>query len=195
MAKVLAPFAPFTAEDMWQKLRVDADEESVHLCEWPKAGKVHSDILENMRITRDICNAGNALRKKENIPVRQPLASLQVKGERLQDEYKELVKEELNVKDVVMGEETKLDTSITPELKAEGDYRELIRAVQDLRKTSGLTPSDVVTIIIDPQAQQLLSQFIDDFKKTVLAKNVTFAQNDGQEIKLGDALFRVTIEK
>ncbi|HVY35774.1 MAG TPA: class I tRNA ligase family protein [Candidatus Paceibacterota bacterium] len=204
MAKVLAPFAPFTAEDMWQKLRVDTNEESVHLTEWPKLKKLDTDteeILNEMKRVRTVVAQGNAERKKLNIPTRQPLSSVMAAPSPSPEaaQFNELIIQELNTENFIptIGLDTKVrfDEVITPELKLKGDYRELIRAVQDLRKTSGLTPSDVVTIIIDPEAQQLLSQFIDDFKKTVLAKNVTFAQNDGQEIKLGDALFRVTIEK
>ncbi|MBP9701144.1 MAG: class I tRNA ligase family protein, partial [Candidatus Pacebacteria bacterium] len=119
-AQLLAPFAPFTAEDLWQKLKNDSDEESVHLSVWPEAGGVDEPLINQMQIVRDICAQGNALRKKEGIPVRQPLAQLFVTDWNLEERYKTIVMEELNVRDVVKGEETKLDTVITPELKLEG---------------------------------------------------------------------------
>ncbi len=199
ISKLLAPFAPFAAEDIWQKLKVESDPQSVHLTNWPEARGIHSDILENMRITRDVCTEGNALRKKLNIPVRQPLQTLKVKAYNLGAEYTELIKEELNVKNVVedknIASEYELDTNLTPELKLEGDYRELVRGVQELRKTGGLTPSDRVTITIAPEAESLLITFMEDFKKTVLADSVAFADNDGTEVKAGEKTYKVRIEK
>ena len=169
LAQVMAPFAPFAAEDLWQKLKKDTDVESVHLAAWPEVAPYDEKIISDMEAVRKICTLGNALRKKENIPVRQPLAKLEVANLQLEDEYKMLITEELNVKDVVLGTETKLDTVITSELKAEGNYRELVRAVQDLRKAQGLTPSDTVALVISPAAEALLSLFMADFTKTVQA--------------------------
>jgi isoleucyl-tRNA synthetase len=69
-----------------------------------------------------------------------------------------------------------LDINITPELKVEGDYRELVRAVQDLRKAKGLTPSDPISITINTAMEATLMPFLDDFKKTVLATTVSFLE-------------------
>ena len=154
LAKVLAPFAPFAAEDIWLKLRSEGDVESVHLTEWPdnKVLGSSSEVLENMEQVRKIVSLGLEARQKEKIQVRQPLAMLKLKveGEKLSSEYLELIKDELNVKKVVfdntIANEVKLDTNITEELKQEGNYRELVRALQDIRKKMRLTPSDVVSI-------------------------------------------------
>jgi isoleucyl-tRNA synthetase len=114
IAKLLAPFAPFFSEDLWQKLKHNSDEESVHLANWPKVFVSYKDsddakkIISNMKLVRDLCTEGNALRKKLNIPVRQPLATLTAKEWDLGDEYSALVMEELNVKSVVSGAETVL---------------------------------------------------------------------------------------
>ncbi|MEK7569297.1 MAG: class I tRNA ligase family protein [Patescibacteria group bacterium] len=143
LAKVMAPFAPFTAEDIWLKLRTEKDEESVHICEWPKTRKIHSNILKNMRITREVVTQGLEARQKAGIPVRQPLKELQViKSVKLSSEYLELIKDELNVKEVTVGSEFKLSTEITTELKMEGEYREFMRELQDRRKKLGLNPGD-----------------------------------------------------
>jgi isoleucyl-tRNA synthetase len=195
LAQVLAPFAPFAAEDIWLKLRHDEDAESVHLSEWPKAIGVSEELLNNMKVVRDICTQGNALRKKEGIAVKQPLNKLEVAGFILQDQYKELIKDELNVKDVIAGIETKLDTTITPELKAEGSYRELVRAIQDLRKENGLTPQDMITLTISANAESFLTPFLTDFKKTVLASAVNFTGNDGTKITIDEMTLKITIEK
>ncbi len=178
LSQVIAPFAPFAAEDMWQKLKNETDRESVHLTEWPTAGEINSRVLENMRIVRDICTEGNALRKKENIPVRQPLGQLKVVSFKLEDEYKELIKEELNVKDVVAGTETKFDTTITPQLKTEGEYRELVRVVQDLRKEKGLMPTDTVAAILPERYREVLNQYESQFMKTAGVSNVKFTDSE-----------------
>jgi isoleucyl-tRNA synthetase len=188
LAQLLAPFAPFAAEDIWLQLKNNNQEVSVHLSSWPAFTLTPLDeilLLETMITVRSICTIGNALRKKLAIPVRQPLQSITVKSEVLGTEYLTLIQDELNVKqvlfDVTLEEEAVLDTTITPALKAEGDYRELIRAVQDLRKAKGLTPSDVITITLPSAMETTLTPFMADFKKTVLAKEVSFTA-DNEEI-------------
>ncbi len=179
-AKLLAPFAPFFAEDLWQKLKNENDQESVHLSEWPKAGSVDEKIIGDMQVVRDICTEGNALRKKENVPVRQPLSTLEIIDiEGLNNDYIELIKDELNVKGVVKGSETKLDTTITPELKLEGDYRELVRQIQDLRKEKGLMPQDMVSLTLPDSTKEIIEKFGEELKKVVGAKEVVVS---GEEV-------------
>lgn len=193
-AQLMAPFAPFFAESVWQKLRTETDEESVHLSQWPQLKNIGWDsskgdefyfdveMIENMNQVRDLCTEGNALRKKLGIPVRQPLASLFVKYWNMNDEYKMIILEELNVKDVVSGKETAFDTVITPELKLEGEYRELIRTIQDLRKEKGLQPQDVITLTLPSAHQSIVDMFGEELKKTVGARDIVIK---GNEIILG----------
>jgi isoleucyl-tRNA synthetase len=192
LAKLLAPFAPFAAEDIWSQLKSSSDQESVHLVAWPTAMTASLDevvLLEQMIAVRGICTLGNALRKKLAIPVRQPLQSITVKSEPLPVQFLYLIEEELNVKHVLFDRELEdsavLDTNITESLKAEGDYRELVRVVQDLRKKQGLTPNDPIVVTLSPRIEPLLRPFLDDFQKTVLAQNVAFAENDGELAKIG----------
>jgi isoleucyl-tRNA synthetase len=175
LAQILAPFAPFAAEDIWQQLRHDTDAESVHLSEWPKSMKVNDEVLEQMKITRDICTEGNALRKKAGIAVKQPLGILHVTNLSLEDSYLQLIKDELNVKAVVSGTETMLDTTITPELKLEGGYRELVRAVQELRKEKGLSPQDVIALTVPEAYREIVDAFEEELKKAVSASSVAVA--------------------
>lgn len=185
-AQLMAPFAPFFAESVWQKLKTENDVESVHLSVWPKtgeSGKVNVESTQAMEKVRNICTEGNALRKKLAIPVRQPLGQLKVKSLELKEEYFELIQEELNVKAVVedttIENEVELDTTITPELKLEGEYRELIRTIQDLRKEKGLMPQDVITLTLPSAHQSIVDMFGDELKKTVGAKEVIV---QGEEI-------------
>lgn len=211
LAQVLAPFAPFAAEDIWFTLRDSkgSDPISVHLSQWPSsaaatAGEAQLDlndvtILEQMIETRRVCTLGNALRKRLAIPVRQPLQSITVRGNNLPKEYCLLIMDELNVKSVAfdsgLDDEAVLDVNITPELKAEGDYRELVRAVQDLRKQWGLTPSDTISLVIDASAEPLLTPFLEDFKKTVLVNAVEFAENKGEVVTVDNNEYHVSYRK
>ena len=138
---------------------------------------VGHNIMRDMQIAREVCTEGNALRKKLGIPVRQPLSRFIVKNWDLSSEYATLVKEELNVKDIVAGDETVLDINITPELKLEGDYRELVRKVQDLRKEKGLIPSDAITLVLPETYREIMQTFGEDLKKTVGAKEVVNGEN------------------
>lgn len=200
-AKVIAPFAPFTAEDIWQRLKNDSEEESVHLCAWLDAGEIDEKLLKNMEQARDIVTLGLQARQKANIKVRQPLASLKVKAFELGDEYKEIILDEINVKEITEDQtqetEVVLNTEITPELKQEGDYRELVRALQDMRKEKGLVPSDVVTLTIDTseEGEEVVNKFKDNISKTVGAKEIVFARNEGTEIKIDELSFVVSILK
>ena len=151
LAKLLAPFAPFAAEDIWLKLKNENDPESVHLAEWPTVKKNlfsfgKSNALEGMEKARNIVTLGLEARQKAKIPVRQPLSELKVKSEKLQAEYLDLIKDELNVKEVQHDKnietEVELDINITPALKAEGEYREFMRELQDKRKEMKLNPGD-----------------------------------------------------
>ena len=195
LAKLLAPFAPFTAEDIWLKLKNENDFESVHLEKWPEAGKINSKALEKMETVRAVVTQGLELRQKAGIKIRQPLPSFSFEAKDLK-EYDSIIKDELNVKEIISGG-LSLDTNITPALKQEGNYRELARALQDMRKKMGLTPSDVVTIAFETNdaGKILVDKFETDLKKTVLVTKVEFKENDGEEIKIDDLIFKVKIEK
>lgn len=190
-AQLLAPFAPFTAEDLWQKLRLESEEESVHLSVWPISQEYEQRVLNEMSFARSVCAIGNGLRKKENIPVKQPLSKFDIThpGEKPTSwgQIKDIIAEELNVKEVVFEKTNEeipsyvLHTNITPELKLEGDYRELVRTIQDMRKDKGLMPQDVITLTLPTQYQEITEKFGDDLKKTVGAKEVMVS---GEEISI-----------
>ncbi|KND48480.1 MAG: isoleucyl-tRNA synthetase [Parcubacteria bacterium C7867-005] len=162
ISKLLAPFAPFFAEDLYQKLRLEADPESVHLDKWPEAGEIDPKVLDNMQETRKIVTQALEARSKANIKVRQPLSSLFV---RLGGAYGDIVQEEVNVKSVsnkdIDGVE--LDTELTPELILEGRMRDVVRTIQDLRKERNLKPSDKM----DYQIQSGEEDVFDKFEKEI----------------------------
>jgi isoleucyl-tRNA synthetase len=206
VAKVLAPLAPFSAEDMWMHLKNEKDVESVHLTNWPtEPFKLfsfgNSKILKEMEQVREIVTFGLEARQKAGIKVRQPLKKLEVKNFDFESDYIELIKDELNVKEILPNKNIEadilLDITIDSELKQEGDYRDLVRALQDMRKDAGLTPNNVIALVFETNdaGKNLIQKFEADMKKTVLVSQVEFKDNDGDEVKIGEIVFKVKIQK
>lgn len=148
LSKVLAPVMPFTAERVYRAVR--GNRESVHLESWPAASSVDAKALEEMRMVREVVTNALAVRTEKKIPVRQPLQKLTTKEE-IPAKYVQIVLDELNVKelayDTSLLDGCSLTTDITPELQKEGDVRNLMRAIQDMRKEKGLTPKDTVILV------------------------------------------------
>ncbi|OGJ01554.1 hypothetical protein A3G53_00010 [Candidatus Nomurabacteria bacterium RIFCSPLOWO2_12_FULL_44_11] len=200
LAQVMAPFAPFAAENIWLRLKTKEDEESVHLTEWPHFAKVSrgaAEVLKNMEEVRTIVSLGLEARQRAKIQVRQPLGELKVESLKLSSEYIELIKDELNVKQVVVGNEFKLSTDLSHDLKQEGSYRGLLRAIQDLRKKMNLTPRDIISLVIETndEGKKLIQKFEQDMKKVVLASKIELKNTDGEEIKIGELVFKIKIAK
>ena len=175
LAKILAPFTPFLAEELYQKMTgVEFDSsvtESVHLLNWPEAGEINQEVLEKMARTREIITEGLALRmnkseNEEQIKVRQPLAEYVYEGEPLDEYYEQIIADEVNVKSVRAGEKSYLDKHLTEELLEEGFIRELIRFVQAARKKAGLEVDDRIKLSIDTEINK---DWQDVLKTEVLA--------------------------
>jgi isoleucyl-tRNA synthetase len=143
-AKVIAPVMPFIAERVYKE--TVGSKESVHLESWPEVGSIDQGVITSMVETRKLVSESLMKRTESKIPVRQPLAKLTIPTE-LSNEYLEIIKSEVNVKEIIRGESTSLDTVITDELRAEGDVRNLMRAIQDARKEKGLSPKDIVILV------------------------------------------------
>ena len=102
IAKLIAPFAPFISDEVYTKL---TGEESVHIAFYPKAdlALIDKNVESRMDLIRDLVGLGRAAREKERLKVRQPLSAIMVDGkyEGLISDLADLIKEELNVKDVI----------------------------------------------------------------------------------------------
>lgn len=170
LAKILAPFTPFLAEELYQKMTgagvVNSEiPESVHLLDWPEAGVIDEAVLTQMAKTREIITAGLAERMKKTeseaqIKVRQPLAKLVYAGEKLDDFYEQIIMEEVNVKSVEHGEALVLDKTLTPELLEEGKIRELIRFVQSARKKAGLNVDDRIRLMVSMEVPETYREML-----------------------------------
>ena len=98
---------------------------------------------------------------KKGIPVRQPLLNVTINKNINLGIYSEILKEELNIKNIIVDiklEKNILDINITPELKREGDQRELSRIIKDLRKELNLKASDYINLIITEEKLELVDE-------------------------------------
>lgn len=163
LSRVLAPFMPFMAEDIY--LRLKGAKESVHLEEWPEVKHSMFDflkknkkeqILEDMVEVRRIITLALEARAAANIKVRQPLALLSINAD-LPLEYLEIIKDEINVKlvavDTKQESEVMLDTQLSESLLEEGKVRDVIRTVQEWRKEQNLKPGEKATYSV-PEAEK-----------------------------------------
>lgn len=187
---LLAPFAPFIAEMVYQNLPGEK-KESIHLEDWPgyREDLIDKELMAKSVGIREAVERIHALRKEAGIPVRQPLAKALVlapsshPGEALLT----IIADEVNVKAVEWNEAeqlaVELDTNPTNELKAEGDARELIRKIQTERKKAGTAMDEWVTVKLPSWPKE----HEEEIKQKVLAKELI----NGDEIQI----IRVTEEK
>lgn len=178
LAKVLAPFIPFYADLMYTNL---TKEESVHLIEWPEIEyNVNDKLIAGMKKLRLIVEKVHSERKAKGIPVRQPLTSFATNSEELAKPLENILKDEVNVKDVKWNKlgkgelKTKLDTKITPELEEEAKTRELIRKVQQERKNMGMSLTQIIYLDNPwlPKSKEM-TQYL---KKVTLSKKLRKAK-------------------
>lgn len=157
-SKMCAPFMPFLAEKMYQAIEGDFKDSrrmSVHLEDWPELNEalIDQSVLGAMGQTRSVVTKALEKRVEAGINVRQPLQKATVtspEGE-LVDAYVELIKEEVNIKEVEVQKgdyAVELDTKLSPELIREGVVREIIRRVNSMRKKAGLTLDDRIALYV-----------------------------------------------
>ncbi len=172
ISRIMAPYTPFVADEVYRA--VSDKFESVHLETWPKWKSFDKKVLKDMKTTRDVVSLGLMERQKQNIKVKQPLKSLTI-NEKLDKDFLELIKDEVNVKEVLIGTEIKLDIEITEELKQEGDFRELLRSVQAARKDANLNPGDIVNLVIPESSRASVEGFESELKKIAGVRDIQFA--------------------
>lgn len=154
LSKLLAPFIPFLAEDIYVNL--DGPKESVHLCEWPSPDEDlrNPDLERDMAMARDVVTLGRATRNEAGIKVRQPLRRLIVKQTKNVESLKDsplldLLRKELNVKQIEFAEDTSKYYSPRVEVnlsKVGPKYGKLTdRVVRTVKKTDPQTIIESLT--------------------------------------------------
>lgn len=200
-SKLIAPFMPFLAERIYLLFKTEDEPESVHLLDFPVNRESDSFVLEDMGEARKIVSLVLEQRNNLGIKIRQPLNKLKIKDKKLfgKEDYLHLIKDEVNVKDLVFDEnladEIWLDTEITEELKQEGIARDLVRAIQDLRKKNNLTPDNQISLIVetDEKGKEVILGFEKTLVRSSNIDNIIFENNEAEEHVFGDTVFKIKI--
>ncbi|HEY41235.1 MAG TPA: class I tRNA ligase family protein, partial [Dehalococcoidia bacterium] len=202
LAKLLAPFTPFLAEEIYQNLVCSAlpeEPDSVHLTDFPVADKALIDerLSTDTRLAMKVSSLGRAARSQAGIKVRQPLARVLIKTGTKRDEeglerLSPQVLEELNVKSIEFteseGEFNKpdltvsseggitvaMDCDITPELAAEGLAREIVHRLQTMRRSAGFDIADHITTYYNgvSYVKQVMTDWADYIKQETLSREL-----------------------
>lgn len=196
LSMILAPFTPFLADELYQKL---TGGESVHLLDWPERGNVNELVVRDMETVRDYVNQALSMRAKERVKIRQPLASVTIPDFGESVDFESILKDELNVKSVQKGSELALDFEITPELKREGLVREVIRHVQSARKNAGLNVDDRIKLSLSTEDGEL-RESIDEHRDTIMSETLAIALDSANygystEVMVGEASLVVSLER
>ncbi len=206
LSMVLAPFVPFLAEELYQKL---TGGESVHLLDWPKAGAVDEKVISMMADVRLGIEQGLSQRAAAKLKVRQPLANAIVYLTQSDPDgfFAQIAAEELNVKEVKIEvtptlyqpgnrQMTTLDLNITPELKREGLMRELVRQIQTARKAAGLNIDDRIVLAVvsdDEEVKQALQEHAEIITSETLATSLNEARPEQYTVDVNVDGYTVTI--
>ncbi len=151
---IAAPFIPFMTEEIYQNLVRVLDPsapESLHLCSWPQYNEalVNKELEEDMEDAYRIVKLGRSARNSANIKNRQPLSEMLVSINSLPEYYGDIIKEELNIKDVKFGADLSkyVNFDIKPNLPVLGKtYGKLIPAIR--KEISSMNQMDLAQRIL-----------------------------------------------
>ena len=173
LAKISAPMIPFMAEDIYRNLVCSVDKsapESVHLCDFPGYDEsfIDADLEAKMKKVLDIVVLGRSARNSANIKNRQPIGKMYVKSDALDEMYAEIIKDELNVKEIEFTDNVSSFTSYSfkPQLRTLGRrFGKNIGAVKDiLAELDGnaameeLSSKGTLTITVDGAEEALTEE-------------------------------------
>lgn len=187
LSKLLAPFAPFISEEIYKNL---TNEVSVHLTEYPtfEESLIDNEINNDMKESKKIVEMGLSARSVlgSEYKVRQPLGYLKYGkqiSKDLRDEYKMIISEEVNVRQVIYDENcegVEVDKIISDALKGEGLKNEIIRQIQDLRKKAGYFPNDKVVLFYETATKlaEIISKFESEIKTETNLSEIEKSKNE-----------------
>lgn len=187
-AKVAAPFMPFIAEHIWQKVKSEDDEISVHLSKWPVYERelISKELEEDMQLAREIVERGHAARSEAGIKVRQPLSqvSWNKNFKSNAEDFSKIILDELNVEIFSLVEQegelkVDLDITIDDRLQHLGDLREIHRALQQARKLAGYKQGEPVSANYYSESSavnNLIEENLDEIKQAAALGKFTSAK-------------------
>lgn len=213
LSKLMAPYAPFIAENIYLDLRAADAPESVHLCDWPSAEfEVDAIVLEKMMEVRVIVEAGLALRAARNVKIRQALGQATIKAD-LPVQYLEILKDELNLKEIKIatdfpsggewqaGETIAIDFAMTDALLLDGTARELVRFINMERKNAGFTINDEAKVSYYCESdliKRAINEMTDYLRKNTRTQEFVFdeaVKDQVKAIKVNGEEFYLVVEK
>jgi isoleucyl-tRNA synthetase len=204
LAVYCAPVMPFVSDSVFNLVRTAADPISVHTMSIPAIGIVNVELLEHMQLVRSAVSVLLEMRVRNGIKVRQPLALAHIPHTVLaQSPYayalSKIVCEEVNLKDVVFTEAEKeyfLDTTLTPALVLEGKVRDLLRAVQEVRKEMGMRAQDSARMQVYGISIELLEAARVTLAHTARIEHIDVVSKsleDAREVVCGDESFSMVL--
>jgi isoleucyl-tRNA synthetase len=180
LVRLLAPFAPFVSETIYRNLAGGRPgwPESVHMTDWPQLDPATADeaLRREMARLRRLVETAHAARNEAGIKVRQPLPSVSIAEPPLPPDFEAILLDELNVKAARYtgeGGGVSLDTTISPELRAEGLARDLVRAIQGMRKRCGFAVEDRVRLFY--QGDGMLASVLEGWRDYISRETLALA--------------------
>ncbi len=204
LSKIVAPFIPFLAEEIYQKVRSDDSKESVHLESWPEFQGVNIDVelVETMKKVREVVSIALELRQKAGHKVRQPLSALTLPEDvafGFSKELLDIISDEVNVKEIkVEASEVLLDVALTDDLKNEGTARDIIRGIQDIRKTENMKPNQTISLIVcaDEKIKDVLEKYGQMIKTPTIVSEISYSdKKQKHEIQIDGYEMSVSLNK
>lgn len=215
LARMIAPFTPFVAEYAFGKVRSENDQISVHLCDFPVLDdfEIDKELEEKMKVARKIVELGHSIRTENGLKVRQPLGKISFNYDFGDDQFEQIILDELNVierseknkmkepKEAKNAElEVLLDINIDEKLAKMGDLRELVRAIQNLRKKSGRQAGEKVALSYWTETEKIdrfveeNSEFIKNSTDLDAIKRINTADQNSVKVDLsiGSALIAIS---
>lgn len=171
----------------------------MHLLDWPTNYAVDELVMNDMELVREYVNQGLSIRAKAGVKVRQPLATMTVPklGEFV--DFESILTEEINVKKIIVGNELMLELELTPELKREGLMREVIRTVQNARKSAGLSVDDRIKLNFvtdNNDLRKAIEEYREDIMRETLAIEFTDVEYPYvEESKIEGEILKLSLEK
>ncbi|HUD19678.1 MAG TPA: isoleucine--tRNA ligase [Patescibacteria group bacterium] len=184
LTKLLAPFTPFIADEMYMNL---TGEESVHLADWPEDGKVDAELEKAMTDGRTVASLLLAFRKQANVKVRIPFKKLNYRGPRgLTEAVKKIVLSEANVYELIYEGKNEVSTDyysvggqsdVGNQDVQIGMVRDVVRQIQMLRKEKGCKIDERVIIELPSEYKDFTKELLAYIQKETLATKLTWGNS------------------